>query len=118
GFVDQHLFHHRTTPQILLGQFGEVTLEVAADLVFRGGNEAKAYTIADQSRSGTDSKRQTVPKGIEVAGVAAQLVNTLLTPDQVIHLLSGGLFHLNPDIGQSGSEGLTLIKRLGADFPG
>jgi hypothetical protein len=50
--------------------------------------------------------------------VAAQLVNALFAPGQVVHFLLGGVLHGLAHVRQFGRQRLALIQRLGADFAG
>ena len=50
--------------------------------------------------------------------MAAQLMNALFAPDQMVDFLFGGVIHGGAHLRQLGGQGLTLIQRLGADFAG
>ncbi|MCY1403145.1 hypothetical protein D9M71_183120 [compost metagenome] len=93
-------------------------VQVFAHLVFRCRHEAQADFVADQAGHGANSERHAIKQRIEDAGVAAQLMDALFAPDQMIDFFFGGVFHGSTHLRQSGGQRLPLIQRLGADFAG
>ena len=61
-----------------------MSLEVLADLVFRCRDETEAQLVAEHSGHGTHREREAVPKRIQDARVAAERVEALAAPREVI----------------------------------
>jgi hypothetical protein len=99
-------------------QLLKVFVQMLAHLIFGRCNEPQADLVADQPGDRTNPERHAIKQRIEHAGMAAQLMNALLAPDQVVDFFFGGMLHGGTHFRQLGGQGLTLVQRLGADFTG
>ncbi|MNL70806.1 hypothetical protein D3C87_1958620 [compost metagenome] len=87
----------------------QVFVQVLADLIFRRRDKPQAHFVADQPRNRANPERHAVEQRVENAGVAAQLMDALLAPDQMVDFFFGGMFHGSAHLRQLGGQGLTLI---------
>ncbi len=92
--------------------------EVAADLLFGGGNKAEADFIADFASDGTNAEGEGIKRRIQATGVAAEIFNAFFAPDQVVDFFFGRVLHCFAYFRQFRCQGLTLIQRLCTDFTG
>jgi len=117
-FIDAHLLKNCPGLFVLGRQLLQMFVQVLADLMLGRRYETKADLVADQPGNRADTERHAVKQWIQHAGVAAQLMDALFTPDQMIDLFFSRVLHGCAYLRQLGGQRLSLIQRLGADFAG
>ena len=116
--VGLHLLKNGAGAQVAFRYLIEMGFQVFDHLIFRFRHKAQAPAVADQAGGGTHCIAHGVEQRIKFAGHAAQFLNALLTPGQMVFLFPGGLFHGVANMRQAGGACLPLIQRLGAHFTG
>jgi len=116
AFVDEHLFQNGTAARVVSWQLFQMLLKMRADLLFGFRHEAQTPLVARQTRRSADAEGQGIPGWVEQAGSTVEFLQTLLAPYHMIDFLSGRMLHGVANVWQSSSQGLALIKCLGAHF--
>ena len=81
-------------------------------------NKAQAPFIPQQASDGANRKRAAVPDRVEYAFVAAQFLDALFSPGQMVVFFQRGALHALSYSVQSRGERLSLIQCLGRDLAG
>ena len=115
-FVGFHLREYGAAFLILRRQPVEVVVQVGFHLALRLGQKTKVPAISQRARDCAKAKRPAIPERIEQALAPTQFVDAALAPGQVVGLLARRLFQRRLNLRIARGQGLTLIKRLGADF--
>lgn len=118
GFIVSHGIDDGATAHIAFGEQVEMAPQVTFDLAFGLGDEAQTGPITQQRGQGSDPEGSRVPKWIEQARPAAELVQSRLAPGEMIGFLAGGLEHEIPNFRPASKHGLGVIQRLRGHLAG
>ena len=116
--VGFHLLENGVGLAVRWRNLGDVLFQVRLDLALGLRNESETPLVAGDAGRGTDSEGTGVPQRVQQARATTEFVNTTLAPVEVIVLLLRGAFHVLAHRWVFRRDGMSLVKRLGADLAG
>lgn len=118
SLVPGHLLQNPAALRVGFGELAEVVVEVSFDLAFRFGDEAEAHIVSDRAGDQADHGAARVPERVEDAAAAAEFLEPVSTPRQVVALLPGGLPQVPSGLRRTREYGLSVVECLCGDFSG
>ena len=90
-FLSEHLLQYQLRLAVIRRELLQVFLQVHCHAFLRRVNKAKAHLVADSARECAECVGACKKKRIKSASVSAQLVDSFLTPIEVVFLFLCGL---------------------------
>ena len=88
------------------------------DLAFGFGDKAEAHIVADRAGDQSDQGAARVPERVEDAAAAAEFLETVSTPRQVVALFLGGLPQVLSGLRRTREYRLSVVECLCGDLSG